>query len=176
MLIDKHRAQESRHYETNQTPNDKLTESGRGQITPTEASTIILSEPDDIPASVIIHWPPTPTKINPRRFRDTAAAVARMFSEAHIALARIKAGGGCERRSVLAATALSAPLASCKEAGGTGGWLRTCAYESGVALPPATRSTPSLPAGTLLAAILHIPPTGIRGHSPLGRSVRRARP
>lgn len=70
----------------------KITELGSAQITPTEAITIILSESDDIPASVIIHWPPTPTKINPRRFRDTAAAAARLFSEAHIALARIKAG------------------------------------------------------------------------------------
>ena len=69
----------------------QITELASGQITPTEAITIILSEPDDIPASVIIHWPPTPTKINPRRFRDTAAAVARMFAEAHVALARSKA-------------------------------------------------------------------------------------
>ena len=69
----------------------KLTELASGQITPTEAITIILSEPDGLPSSVLIHWPEKSTVVNPKRFRDTAAAVARLFSEAHIALARIKA-------------------------------------------------------------------------------------
>ena len=72
-------------------PMSKITELASGQITDTEAITIILSEPDDMPSSVIIHWPEKSTVVNPRRFRDTAATVARMFSEAHIALARIKA-------------------------------------------------------------------------------------
>jgi hypothetical protein len=69
----------------------KLTELASGQITATEAITIILSEPDDMPSSVIIHWPEKSTVVNPRRFRDTAAAVARMFAEAHVTLARIRA-------------------------------------------------------------------------------------
>ena len=79
--------------ERTQTPNEQANNPVRGpaQCLRKHAVRIVFVEPDDIPASVIIHWPPTPTKINPRRFRDTPAAVARMFSEANIALARIKA-------------------------------------------------------------------------------------
>jgi hypothetical protein len=70
----------------------KITELASGQINDNgEAITIVLSEPDDMPSTVFIHWPLTPTKINPKRFRDTAAAVVRMFSAAHVTLSRIKA-------------------------------------------------------------------------------------
>ena len=70
----------------------KITELASGQINDTHASiTIILSEPSDMPASVIVHWPAESTVINPRRFRDVAAAVVKLFSEGHIELARIKA-------------------------------------------------------------------------------------
>lgn len=71
----------------------QITELAGGQINDTEADTIsiILSEPDGMPSSVIFHWPLKPTKINPKRFRDTALAVVRMFSEAHVSLTRIRA-------------------------------------------------------------------------------------
>jgi hypothetical protein len=69
----------------------KITELAGGQINDTDAITIVLSEPDSMPSSVIIHWPSQSTVINPRRFRDTAAAVVRMFSEAHVSLAGIRA-------------------------------------------------------------------------------------
>jgi hypothetical protein len=44
-----------------------------------------------MPASVIIHWAAKPTVIEPQRFGDSAAALVKMFAEAHIALARTKA-------------------------------------------------------------------------------------
>ena len=53
----------------------KITELASGQINDTEAITIILSEPDEMPSSVMVHWPSQSTVINRRRFRDTAAAV-----------------------------------------------------------------------------------------------------
>jgi hypothetical protein len=69
----------------------KITELASGPINDTEAITIILNEPDDMPSSVIVHWPAKSTVINPRRFRDTAQTVVRLFSEAHVALAGIRA-------------------------------------------------------------------------------------
>jgi hypothetical protein len=69
----------------------KITVLAEGQITNSDAIVIVLSEPDDIPASVIIHWPSKPTDLDPRRFGETAAIIVRLFSEAHIALAAIKA-------------------------------------------------------------------------------------
>ena len=64
------------------------------QITPSsDAVTVELIEfDDDMPATVKIIWPSRPTVINPERFRDAAATLVRLFSDAHIALARAKAG------------------------------------------------------------------------------------
>jgi hypothetical protein len=50
-----------------------------------------LVEPDTMPAMVRIVWPNAPTVVDPRRFGDTAAALVKMFSEAHVALAAIRA-------------------------------------------------------------------------------------
>jgi hypothetical protein len=49
---------------------------------------IILSEPDGMPAAVTVHWPGKPTTIDPNRFGDLAAAMVRLFSDAHVNLAR----------------------------------------------------------------------------------------
>jgi hypothetical protein len=48
---------------------------------------------------VLIHWPLEPTTIDPKQFGDSAAALVRMFSEAHVKLARIRARryGGNDR-------------------------------------------------------------------------------
>jgi hypothetical protein len=52
---------------------------------------IVLNEPDGgIPASVVIHWPGKPTTIHPARFGDLAAAMVRLFSDAHVTLTRVK--------------------------------------------------------------------------------------
>jgi hypothetical protein len=61
------------------------------QLSDSDAVTVVLSQPDAMPASVIIHWAAKPTVIEPQRFGDSAAALVKMFAEAHIALARIKA-------------------------------------------------------------------------------------
>jgi hypothetical protein len=52
---------------------------------------IELVEPDTMPAMVRIVWPPQPTMVDPRRFGDVAAALVRLFSEAHVTLAALKA-------------------------------------------------------------------------------------
>jgi hypothetical protein len=69
----------------------KISELASGQITPSDAIVVVLVEPTDIPNSVVIHWPAAPTVCDPRRFSETASIVVRLFSEAHIALAAIKA-------------------------------------------------------------------------------------
>jgi hypothetical protein len=51
-----------------------------------------LVEPDKMPAMVRIVWPTLPTIVDPKRFPDAAATVARLFAEAHTMLASIKAG------------------------------------------------------------------------------------
>ncbi len=45
---------------------------------------IELVEPDSLPAKVRIVWPTAPSIIDPKRFPDTAAAVAQLFARAHI--------------------------------------------------------------------------------------------
>jgi hypothetical protein len=52
---------------------------------------IELLEPNGMPPMVKITWPPQPTIIDPKRFPDTAAAVAQLFARAHVVLAAIKA-------------------------------------------------------------------------------------
>jgi hypothetical protein len=42
---------------------------------------------------VRIVWPGAPTVVDPKRFPDTAAAVAQLFARAHIVLAALKAHG-----------------------------------------------------------------------------------
>jgi hypothetical protein len=68
----------------------QITELGSSQLTPSDSLTVILSEPDGIPPTVVVHWPARPTAIDPAKFRDTAAALVRLFSEAHVTLAAIK--------------------------------------------------------------------------------------
>jgi|RhiMethySRZTD1v2_1073278.scaffolds.fasta_scaffold775832_1 hypothetical protein len=69
----------------------KTTTLGQAQLTPsTQTISVQLVEPADLPAVVQIHWPPQPSIIDPKNFGDVAAAVVRMFSEAHVALAAIK--------------------------------------------------------------------------------------
>lgn len=52
-----------------------------------------LIEPDGLPPMVRIVWPPQPSVIDPRRFPDVAAEVARLFATAATTLASIKAHG-----------------------------------------------------------------------------------
>jgi hypothetical protein len=50
-----------------------------------------LVEPDGMPAVVRIVWPTAPTIVDPKRFPDTAAAIAQLFARAHTVLAAIRA-------------------------------------------------------------------------------------
>ena len=69
------------------------------QITPLASSQInhdqltIDLEPDSKQPAVRITWPLQPSVIDPKRFPDTAAAVAQLFARAHIVLASLKAHG-----------------------------------------------------------------------------------
>jgi hypothetical protein len=71
----------------------KSTPLGEAQITGSSHNTITveLIEPVDMPTFVRVTWPQQPTVLDPTRFGDSAAVIVRMFSEAHVKLARIKA-------------------------------------------------------------------------------------
>lgn len=58
--------------------------------TPHDVVTVQLIEPDGMPPIVKITWPPQSTVIDPPRFGDIAAALVKIFSTAHVELARIK--------------------------------------------------------------------------------------
>ena len=69
----------------------RLIEIGAGRLPDSGGDLLImLSEPDGLPASVVIHWPGKPTTIDPARFGDLAAAMVRLFSEAHVTLTRVR--------------------------------------------------------------------------------------
>jgi hypothetical protein len=70
----------------------KTTMLGDTQLTQSthDIITVQLIEPADLPAIVQISWPLQPTIVDPQRFGDSAAALVKMFSEAHVALAAIK--------------------------------------------------------------------------------------
>jgi hypothetical protein len=70
----------------------QITELVTGQVTATDSIVVELIETDEHPSVVIVKWPVKPTVLHPRRFPDTAATIARLFAEAHTALAAIKAG------------------------------------------------------------------------------------
>lgn len=70
----------------------KQTILGEAQITRSSHDVIEvqLVEPADLPAFVQISWPLQPSVIDPMTFGDSAAAVVKLFSEAHVTLAHIK--------------------------------------------------------------------------------------
>jgi hypothetical protein len=71
----------------------KTTRLGESQISESPNDTVLIEfvEPDDMPAVVRITWPESPSIVDPLRFRDLAAAMVKLFSDSHVALARIKA-------------------------------------------------------------------------------------
>jgi hypothetical protein len=62
------------------------------QLTPAphDVIEVQLVQPDGLPAFVQITWPLHPTVIDPKSFGDAASIVVRLFSTAHVTLARIK--------------------------------------------------------------------------------------
>jgi hypothetical protein len=71
-------------------PNHPITPLASAQINHDQL-TVELIEPDGLPAKVKVTWPPQPTIIDPTRFPDVAATIARLFAEAHTVLASVKA-------------------------------------------------------------------------------------
>jgi hypothetical protein len=69
----------------------QITELASSQINAGDAIVVELVEADQTPAVVVITWLAKASVIHPRRFPDTAAVLVRLFSEAHVALAAIKA-------------------------------------------------------------------------------------
>jgi hypothetical protein len=70
----------------------KITELASGQINSTEAITVILAEPDDIPASVVIHWPLKPTLVDPRAFSVAADVAVKTLAAAVVRPAQLRRG------------------------------------------------------------------------------------
>ncbi|MCE3275654.1 MAG: hypothetical protein K0R13_1509 [Propionibacteriaceae bacterium] len=70
--------------------NHPITPLASGQVNHDQIS-VELVEPDNMPAAVRIVWPNAPTIVDPKRFPDTAAAIAQLFARAHIVLAAIRA-------------------------------------------------------------------------------------
>jgi hypothetical protein len=70
-----------------------ITTLAESQITPSthDIVSVELAGRGDLPAIVRISWPESPTIVDPNQFGDTAAAMVKMFSTAHVELARIKA-------------------------------------------------------------------------------------
>lgn len=77
--------------------NHPTTPLGEAQITqsPHDTINVELVEPEGMPAMARIGWPLQPTVVDPRRFPDTAAVIARLFAEGATTLAGIKAN--CRR-------------------------------------------------------------------------------
>jgi hypothetical protein len=82
-------------------PNHPPTEStdlARATINGADTITVQLVQPANMPtiertlhpAVVRIVWPEAPTIVDPNQFGDTASAIVKLFSEAHVTLARIK--------------------------------------------------------------------------------------
>jgi hypothetical protein len=71
---------------------DQRTDLADGAISGTDRIIIeLIEQPDPAPPIVAINWPVHPSVIDPEHFRDTAAVIVKLFSEAHVTLARIKA-------------------------------------------------------------------------------------
>jgi len=64
-------------------PIHKRTDLAADTINGSDRLVVQLIEADDLPPIVAISWPARPTMCNPDRFRDTAAAVARLMASEH---------------------------------------------------------------------------------------------
>ena len=69
----------------------KITELASSRLNNSDALLIILSQPDDMPHSVIVYWPAMPTVIDPKAFSAAADAAVRTFAAA-VKFAQIRRG------------------------------------------------------------------------------------
>jgi pyruvate/2-oxoglutarate dehydrogenase complex dihydrolipoamide acyltransferase (E2) component len=77
-------------------PSSPITPLASSQIDHHHIS-VELIETVDAPPAVLIRWPDAPTVVDPKRFPDVAAAVARLFAEAATRLAASKRTGDSNR-------------------------------------------------------------------------------
>jgi hypothetical protein len=63
----------------------------RGTITNTDELVIVLSEPDNEPAAVLIHWPPAASVASAAAFPATASKITAIVASAAVHLAQHKA-------------------------------------------------------------------------------------
>ena len=63
----------------------------RGDISPTDELVIVLSEPDNEPAAVLIHWPPAASVVSPAAFPTIASKITTIVASAAVRLAQHKA-------------------------------------------------------------------------------------
>jgi hypothetical protein len=70
----------------------QITELAEAQVTqtPHDVVSVELVQPDDLSAIVRVTWPEQPSIVDPKGFGETAAALVKMFSTAHVELARIR--------------------------------------------------------------------------------------
>ncbi len=70
----------------------KLIELASGQLSNSDRLVIVLSQPDDMPQSVIIHWPSAPTVVAADRFTAAGDAAVKIFAAAVVNLAQSRRG------------------------------------------------------------------------------------
>jgi hypothetical protein len=63
----------------------------RGDITATDELVILLSQPDNEPSAVVIHWPAAASIASPAAFPTTASKITTIVASAAVRLAQIKA-------------------------------------------------------------------------------------
>jgi hypothetical protein len=68
-----------------------ITTRAPGQITTAAAITIVLVELEDMPSSIINHWPSQSMVCHPRRFTEVAAAAMKVLAAAVTRYNQIKA-------------------------------------------------------------------------------------
>jgi hypothetical protein len=69
----------------------QTTQLAHGKITNADTLIIELREPDNEPASVLIHWPPAASVTSPAIFPGTASKITVIVANAAVKLAQIKA-------------------------------------------------------------------------------------
>jgi hypothetical protein len=69
-----------------------ITELASGQLTNSDNLIVILVQPDDMPESVVVHWPARPTVLDPRAFSAAADTAVKTFAAAVVKLAQLRRG------------------------------------------------------------------------------------
>jgi hypothetical protein len=68
----------------------KLAELASGQLTNSDNLIVVLIQPDDMPESVVVHWPARPTVCGLKEFPDLTAETVRTLSLASTRLTKLR--------------------------------------------------------------------------------------